>query len=158
MIDKGTIQKLAQERIDELDNGCYLVDIRVDAANRICVEVDNESRGIAVDDCVSISRNIEHNLDREVEDFALEVSSPGLDKPFKVWQQYVKSVGKEVVVKSADMPKMQGTILSADEESFVLRVETKERVEGRKKKETVVTDHAFKYNEDIETKIVIVFK
>ena len=158
MISVKTIEELAQERIDELDNGCYLVDISVDVANRIVVEVDNLARGLSVDDCVSISRNIEHNLDREAEDFALEVTSPGLDKPLKVWQQYQKNVGRNVKVKNESSGKLEGQLTAADEEGFTLLVETKQRVEGRKKKEKVQTEHHFKYTDNIETKIIIAFK
>lgn len=158
MIDKKLVEKLAQERIDELDNGCYLVDITVSAGNAIFVAVDNETRGVAVEDCISISRNIEHNLDREVEDFSLEVSSPGVDKGFMVWKQYKKYIGKNVKVLTNDGTRLEGELVDANEDQFQLQTITKERVEGKKKKEKIVKTHAFSYNDIKQTKLIISFK
>ena len=159
MIDKGTIADLAQERIDELDNGCYLIDIHIDTANRIVVEVDNDHRGLSVEDCIAISRNIEHNLDREAEDFSLEVTSPGLSKPLKVWRQYKKNVGRNLKVQTAENEKkLEGKLTAADENGISLEVVTKERIEGRKKKEKITTEYKFNYNQITEAKVVISFK
>jgi len=158
MIDKTTVSELAQQRIDELNNGCYIVDIHIDAMNKIIVEVDNETRGVAVEDCMSVSRNIEHNLDREAEDFALEVTSPGLDKPLKVWKQYRKNIGRNLKVKPVEGEKLEGLIKDANEEGFTIEVETKVRIEGRKKKEKVITEYNFNYNQITEAKVVIAFK
>jgi len=158
MISKQTVQELAQERIDELDNGCYLIDIKIGTGNQISVEIDNENRGIAVEDCMSVSRNIEHNLDREIEDFALQVSSPGLSEPFKVWRQYRKNIGRDVKVKLLEGSPLKGEILAADETGIQLKTQTKQRVEGRKKKETIVETHQLEYNQIKETKIIISFK
>ena len=72
MIKKETIQELAQERIDELNAGIFIVDISVSSTNHIQIEVERESGSIAIEECVSISRNVEHNLDREEEDFSLQ--------------------------------------------------------------------------------------
>ena len=91
MIPKKRIIELAQERINELDNGNYLVDVSVSAKNVILVKMDNLNQGVSIKDCVSVSRNIEHNLDREKQDFELKVSSPGLDQPFMVHEQYLKN-------------------------------------------------------------------
>ncbi len=158
MISKEVVIKLAEERIKELDSGCYLVDVKIDAANRICVEADNETRGISVQECVSISRNIEHNLDREEEDFSLEVSSPGLTEGFKVWRQYKKNIGRQVKVKPHDGSELKGTLEAADEDGFQLKTETKQKIEGRKKKEKVIKEYQFKYDQVKETKIIIAFK
>ena len=87
MISKNEVIKLAEERIKELDNGNYLVSVSISSKNSIRVKMDNLNGGVSVKDCVSVSRNIEHNLDREKEDFDLQVSSPGLDQPFVVAKQ-----------------------------------------------------------------------
>lgn len=91
--------------------GCFLVDIRLDRNSGIRVEVDRET-GLSINDCVKISRQLESRLDRDKEDFALEVSSPGLDSPFKVMEQYRKNIGMEVKVTRKD-----GTILEGGLES-----------------------------------------
>ena len=76
MIAKKEIIRLAQERINELDNGNYLVDVNISSKNAIKVKMDNLHGGVSVKDCVSVSRNIEHNLDRDQEDFELQVFFP----------------------------------------------------------------------------------
>ena len=102
MISKEKIIKLAQERIQELDNGNYLVEVNISPKNAITVKMDNLNGGVSIKDCVSVSRNIEHNLDIEIEDFELQVTSPGLDQPFKVAQQYQKNIGKKISLLTID--------------------------------------------------------
>ena len=97
MIDPYKIEAHLREILAEA--GCFLVDIRVDKSNKILVHVDRDA-GVSIDDCVLISRNLEARLDRDMEDFALEVSSPGLDSPFRVIEQYYKNKGKKVRVVS----------------------------------------------------------
>ena len=87
MIAKEKVIALAEERIQELNNDNYLVQVTVTNKNQIKVVMDNLHRGVSIKDCMSVSRNIEHNLDRSLEDFQLEVTSPGLDQPFFVEQQ-----------------------------------------------------------------------
>ena len=158
MISKKKVKELAQERIDELDKGLYLVEINVSSGNVIQIELDATEGNVAIEDCVSVSRNVEHNLDREAQDFELQVSSAGLDKPLRVTQQYIKNVGEEVKVKFNDNGKIQGVLKSANEDGVVIETTSKERVEGKKKKVTVVKDHELTFDEIKETKIVISFK
>ena len=114
MIAKKEIIRLAQERINELDNGNYLVDVNISSKNAIKVKMDNLHGGVSVKDCVSVSRNIEHNLDRDQEDFELQVSSPGLDQPFMVYQQYLKNVGRNVTVTTFSEEIFSGELIKAD--------------------------------------------
>ena len=111
MIVKKEIIRLAQERINELDNGNYLVDVNISSKNAINVRMDNLHGGVSVKDCVSVSRNIEHNLDREQEDFELQVSSPGIDQPFMVQQQYLKNVGRNVTVTTSTEEIISGELI-----------------------------------------------
>jgi len=157
MISKSRILELAEERIAERDPAIYVVEISVSTSNNISVEIDRESGSVTIEDCISVSRNIEHNLDREVEDFALEVSSAGLDQPLRVVKQYVKNIGREVKVKTFDKGSVEGIIKAADEAGMVLETKEKHRVEGRKKKEWVISELPFKYNEIKETKLIISF-
>ena len=107
MIDPETVRDHLKEILAEA--GCFLTDIRVDKNNKILVNVDR-NEGISIDDCVSISRSLESRLDRDREDFALEVSSPGLDSPFKVIEQYHKNKGKKVRVVSKDGLTVEGLL------------------------------------------------
>ncbi len=158
MIDKNRIIELAEERIEELNRGLYIVELIIGGDNRIMVELDKEEGAVAIEDCMSVSRNIEHNLDREVEDFSLEVSSAGLDQPFRVLKQYIKNIGKEVKVKTIEHGKsIQGVLKSADENGLVVETKEKKRLEGKKKKVWVTEELPFMYSEIKETKLIISF-
>ena len=71
MITKQTVEKLANERIEERNLDIYIVDITIGPSNQIMVELDGHKTGVSIEDCMAVSRNIEHNLDREIEDFSL---------------------------------------------------------------------------------------
>ena len=96
MISKELIKTLAEERMAELNNGLYIVDMSVSSTNVIHIELDKIKGGVTVEDCVSVSRNVEHNLDREKDDFELHVSSAGLDKPLRHINQYIKNIGRQL--------------------------------------------------------------
>jgi ribosome maturation factor RimP len=97
-------------------------------------------------------------LDRETQDFELQVSSPGLDKPFKVKQQYIKNVGRQVKVTLQSKATIEGLLKSANNDRIVVETTRKERLEGKKKKETIVEEHPIQYDQIKETKIIITFK
>lgn len=158
MIKRETIQELAQERVDELSNGTYLVDILISNTNQIVVEIDNINGGASVEDCIKVSRNIEHNLDREIEDFELQVTTPGLSKPFKVHQQYIKNIGREVKVVYKELGSIEGKLIEVNDNQIIVETESKEKIEGRKKKELVVKQHTILIENIKETKIIISFK
>ena len=135
----------------------YVVDLVVHPGNKIVVELDGDE-GASIEACMKISRYLEHDvLDREVEDFELQVTTPGLDKPFKVHRQYVNNVGRNVKVRREE-GKLEGLLKAVDEEKIVVETREKVRVEGRKKKEWVVTEHVIPFADIIETKVVISFK
>lgn len=158
MIKRAIIEELAQERMDEMDNGTYLVDIIISNTNQIVLEIDNLNGGASVQDCIKVSRNVEHNLDREVEDFELQVTTPGLSNPFKVHQQYVKNIGKDVKVVFKEIGSVEGKLIEVNDDNIVVETESKEKIEGRKKKELVVKQHPILIENIKETKIIISFK
>ena len=120
--------------------------------------LDKYEGNVSVDDCIRVSRNVEHNLDREEHDFELSVSSAGLDKPFRVFAQYKKNIGRDVKVKQKEGGKIEGTLIDATEEQIVVQNSRKEAIEGKKKKEVIVEDHIIPMSNILETKIVISFK
>jgi ribosome maturation factor RimP len=130
----------------------------VSASNVIRVELDRVEGFVAVEDCMSVSRNIEHNLDREAEDFELHVSSAGLDKPFRHENQYRKNIGKRVKVKLQDSTKQEGELIAYNTNELKLRDKVKKKIEGKKKKEWVELIYTFEMKDIKETKIVISFK
>jgi ribosome maturation factor RimP len=162
MITKQIVEKLANERIAERELDVYIVDINIGPAYQIVIELDSENGGVDITDCIAVSRNVEHNLDREEQDFSIEVASADISKPFKVLKQYIKNIGKSVELKpltndNYKSGKIEGILKSATEEQVVITTREKKRLEGRKKKEWVEEDHAFKMNEIKETKIIITF-
>lgn len=158
MISKKKVEELVIERINELNNGLFIVDMAVSSGNDINVELDKHEGGVSVQDCISVSRNVEHNLDREEEDFSLNVSSAGLDKGLRVLDQYIKNIGRNVKVKLNEGGSLEGELLAADNDKIIVQTSRKERVEGRKKKETIIEDHEISMGDIKETKIVISFK
>lgn len=158
MISKNKVEALIQERIEELDNGLFVVELKISSNNVIQVELDKHEGHVSVDDCIRVSRNVEHNLDRDREDFELNVSSAGLDKGLRVFPQYKKNIGRDVKVQLNEGGKLEGTMIDATPEQITVRTTRKERIEGKKKKETIVEDHVLTMDQIKETKIVISFK
>ena len=158
MISKSRVEELIQERIDHLGNGLFVVELNISPANVISIELDKYSGGVSIEDCMSVSRNVEHNLDREEQDFELHVSSAGLDKPFRVLAQYQKNVGRFVEVRTLDGAKFEAKLISADEKEFTVETEEKVKLEGQKKKELVVEQKTYAYDQVKQTKVVISFK
>lgn len=158
MISKKKVKQLINERIEELDNGLFIVELWISASNQIKVELDKYEGNVSVDDCIRVSRNVEHNLDREEEDFELSVSSAGLDKPLRVFAQFKKNIGRDVKVKRKEGGKIEGTMIDATPEQITIQTSHKEAPEGKKKKELVVVDHVIPMSNILETKIVISFK
>ena len=151
MITKEKVQSLVEEVL--LDDQ-FVVDIHVGLGNSILVFVDSDT-GISVGECVEISRHIEHSLDRETEDFSLEVSSPGLSGSFKVVRQYLKNIGREVEVVTITGEKQKGILKSVNAAGFELEAVVKEKVDG--KKVEITKSLAFDFEQIKTVKIVISF-
>jgi ribosome maturation factor RimP len=107
MIDKNIVKTLVEEWLQ--DKEYFLVDIQISQDDRIVVEIDHAD-GVWIEDCVELSKFIEDHLDRDEEDYELEVGSAGLGQPFKVEQQYVNFIGKEVEVLDGDGKKVKGIL------------------------------------------------
>ena len=155
MIDKNVVKTLVDEWLQ--DKEYFLVDIEISQDNRIVVEIDHAD-GVWIEDCVDLSRFIEDHLDREKEDFELEVGSAGLGQPFKVPQQYINFVGKEVEVLDADGQKVKGILKSVDGNDFTVSVEEKVKVEGKMRPVKQEVDHIYQMDQVKYTKYLISFK
>ncbi len=155
MIDKNVVKKLVEEWLQ--DKEYFLVDIEISADNRIVVEIDH-AEGVWIEDCVALSRYIEERLSRDDEDYELEVGSAGLGQPFKVPQQYVNFVGKEVEVLDADGIKVKGILKSVEGNDFTVGVEEKVKVEGKKRPQKQEVDHTYQMDKVKYTKYIISFK
>lgn len=155
MIEKDVIRHLVEDKLASSNN--YLVDVTVKPGNVIVVEIDNDE-GVCIDDCAELSRYIEERLDREAEDFELEVGSAGVTTPFKVLRQYVKNIGQGVEVLLLSGVKRVGILKQADESGVVITVEKMVKPEGAKRKMKVVEDEAYTFDEIKYTKYLINFK
>lgn len=136
MIQKQEIIDLVDQYLQAAESESFLVDVSVSHDNKIVVEIDNDE-AVDIDECVEISRYIDERMDRDKEDFELEVGSCGLTSPLKTLRQYAKFEGEEMEVLMRDGRKLKGILGAADEEGFDLTWTTKEKVEGKKKKEEV---------------------
>jgi len=154
MVDKKKITAFVKEQLDE---NMFLVEVTVNASNVIKVFIDS-FEGVTIDQCVKISRGLEQKLDRDKEDFELQVSSPGLSEPFRVKEQYLKNVGQNVEIVTAEGVKLEGELLDAGDDEIVLKTAKRERVEGHKKKQLIVKEHQLKYGEIKSAKVVVSFK
>ncbi len=155
MIDKALIKDIVEEYL--LTSDMFLVETSVRPGNIIVVEVDSKE-GVSIDDCIALSKHIESKLDRDAEDFELEVGSAGITSPFRIPKQYEKNIGNEIEVLTKGGQKLSGILKSCDDTSFVITITKKIKPEGAKKKIDVEEDLSFTYDEVKYTKYLIRFK
>lgn len=153
MIKAALIRIYLEEELAQ--SGKFLVDVTVSTGNKIAVYMDS-LKGVTLDECIQVSRFLESKLDREVEDFELEVSSPGLDKPLKLPVQYEKNLGRMLDVVKTDGSKISGKLAEVFPKGGI-RLEAEKTVKdsktGKKKKEQVIAELRF---DDIKTAKVII--
>ena len=152
MIDKNTVQQAVEEWLEGKEY--FLVDLSISEDDRIVVVIDH-AEGVWIEDCADLSRHIESRLDRDAEDYELEVGSAGLGQPFRVKRQYEIHVGKLVETQVADGKKLRGTLLSVDEDGFTLGVEQKVKEEGKKRLVTKEIPQHFAFADVAYTKYLI---
>ena len=148
-------KKQLQEWIEAYLNGTEyeLVTLDISAGNDILVEVDRLA-GVDVDFCAELNRYLVEKLDRfavgsetaSLLDYSLEVGSVSLTDPFKTKMQYEKNLGHDVEVL-VDGKKLRGQLVSVDEETFSVDIVEKVAVEGKKRKETQIVTHTWRYDE-----------
>ncbi len=154
MIDKKTIQGIIEKEIENSD--LYLVETKVSSDNTISVMIDSFA-GVPIIKCIELSRAIEGQLDREVEDFELSVSSAGIGQTFQVIQQYHKNVGKDIEVLTCEGEKNIGKLLIVGENEIEIEVEELVKVEGKKKKQLITKTLSFTFDQIKSTKDIITF-
>ena len=155
MIDKNIVKRLVDEWLEGKEY--FIVDIQISPESKMVVEIDHAD-GVWIEDCVELSKFIEEHLSRDEEDYELEVGSAGLGQPFKVPQQYINFIGKEVEVLDQDGSKVKGILKSVDGNKFIVSVNEKVRVEGKKRPVKMDVDHEYDMNEVKYTKYLISFK
>lgn len=155
MITASNIREIAEAFLEGTPG--FIVDVHVGEANQIRVLLDNDA-STSIEDCMSLHRHLESLLDRNVQDFSLDVSSPGLDQPLKMHRQYVKNIGRQVQVKPIEGSKMEGELVRVEGDTIAIKVREKRRIEGRKAREWVEEEVVWPIGKIHSTKVVISFK
>ena len=149
MIDKKLVESVVNEWLADKDY--FLVDLSVSSDDSIVVVIDH-AEGVWIEDCADLSRFIESHLNRDEEDFELEVGSAGLGQPFRVRKQWEIHVGKTVETQTRDGHKYQGVLTAVSDDGFDMDVETKVKPEGAKRAKRVVVSMHFTFDEVAWTK------
>ncbi len=148
MIDKEKVQSVVNQELEGTD--LFLVDLKIGKDNKISVFIDGDN-GVAIQNCIDLSRKIESNFDREVEDFELSVFSSGVGEPLKLNRQYKKNIGRNIeVITNEEGEKIVGELLMVDEEKIVVKVQPKKKKDPIVEKEILIDNIK-------ESKIIILF-
>ena len=151
---KDKVTRLLNKALEERSD-LFLIDFAVDASNKIKVVLDGDA-GVNLKDCMAISRAIEHNLDREEDDFSLEVTSAGATAPLLLPRQYKKNIGRKLEVKTQD-GQYEGNLTASDENEITLEWKAREPKPIGKGKHTVQKKQEIAFSDIKEAKVVLKF-
>ena len=155
MIERNTVKTVVEEWLS--GNDYFLVDVTFTPDDRIVVEIDHAD-GVWIEDCAELSRFMQERLGDELGDYELEVGSAGIGQPFKVEQQYLNHIGKDVEELDAEGKKVQGVLKQVDGRNFVVTVKEKQKLEGKKRPQLVDVDKTFNMDNIKYTKYLLSFK
>ncbi len=141
MIDKQEVAALVARAIENTD--AFVVDLTVSPENDIVVELDSPT-GVDLDFCADVSRSLNEALDRDKEDYSLEVGTASLSAPFKVKQQYEKHIGDSVDILTADGRKLTGVLTAVGDDDFTVEVTRKVKEPGDKRPRMVALPETFR--------------
>ena len=151
-------QTKVKDLVDEalaLNETLFLIDLSISVNNKIQVIVDGDD-GVSLSECIRISRAVDNSLDREEEDFSLEVTTPDIAHPLKDKRQYIKNINRILKVKTAE-EEFEGTLTEADTNKIVLTWKVREPKPIGKGKVTVSKTATIDYKDIREAKVKIVF-
>ena len=148
------VENLLKEAFQE-NNSLFLIDLNITNDNKISVVIDGDN-GVSVNDCIAVSRKIEHNLDREEEDFSLEVSSAGVSEPLRLERQYRKNLGRKLQV-TTNNKKIEATLTHVDQDGIKLNWKAREPKPVAKGKHAVEKEAVLPYSEITDAKVMITF-
>lgn len=154
MVFKEKVNKLLSEALSERPS-LFLIDVTITDAFKIIVTLDDDN-GVVLQDCIDISRAIENNLDREEQDFSLEVASVGVGSPLKIVRQYKKNIGRTLIV-TTNTEKIEAELVDANEDFIILSWEAREPKKVGKGKETVQKEQQIPYTEIKEAIVTVTF-
>lgn len=151
---KEKVYKLLDNVLEENPN-LFLIDFNITKDNSIGILIDGDN-GVTVEDCIMVSRAIEHNLDREEEDFSLEVGSVGATAPLEMPRQYKKNIGRTLSVKT-ESETVEAELTNADDDKISIKWKTREPKPVGKGKHTVIKELDLPYDQIVEAKVMIKF-
>ncbi len=154
MTFKEKVNTLITEALSEKQS-LFLIDVTITDAFKVIVTLDGD-QGVALQDCIDISRAIENNLDREEQDYSLEVASAGVSSPLKNVRQYKKNIGRTLIVKTAE-EKIEAELVDATDDFVILSWEAREPKKIGKGKETVQKRLELPYVDIKEAVVTITF-
>ena len=146
MLEKIKILELVNGALEGTDK--FLVNLKITPDNRIFVDIDGDN-GVTIDDCIALSRAVESQLDRDEEDFELNVGSAGADMPLKLPRQYRRHIGRELEEVTFDGEHVTAELTATDDEGITLLT--------RGNKKTAPVEHRFAFRDIKSAKIVIKF-
>ncbi|PTX63862.1 ribosome maturation factor RimP [Kordia periserrulae] len=152
---KQKVTDLLQEVLEE-ESSLFLISKEIKPGNKIIIVIDGDN-GVTLSDCMKVSRHIEHNLDREEEDFSLEVYSAGISEGITHIRQYKKNVGRKLEVIMDDQNKVTGTLVEADDEKIKLQWKAREPKPVGKGKVTVQKEQEIPYETIVKAKVMVTF-
>jgi len=155
--------RMIKEKVLELVNkalsekpSIFLIYLVISETNKIVITLDGDN-GVTLQDCIDVSRNVEHNLDRDEFDFSLEVTSIGIDSELKLTRQYQKNIGRKLNVDTIDGNKIEAIITNANQDFITLEWASREPKKIGKGKETITHKKEIPYSEIKSAKVMIVF-
>ena len=149
------VESLLSEILDE-NPSLFLIELKVGIDNTVSIIIDGDN-GVTLNDCIKISRFIEHQLDRDDEDFSLEVTSSGVGNPLKNSRQFLKNIGRKLKVELLNGSSLQGLLDAADDLGFTLKWKQREPKPVGKGKITVVNNNFIDYQRIKQTIVLITF-
>ena len=154
MAFKEKVEQLLEEGLAQKPD-IFLTNLTITDAFKIIVTLDGDN-GVSLQDCIDISRAIEHNIDREEQDFSLEVASVGVGSPLKLIRQYKKNIGRMLIVK-LESETIEAVLVDADDDFITLAWEAREPKKIGKGKETVQKRQEIPYSAIKEAIVTVTF-
>ncbi len=152
---KEIVKNLLNKALEE-NKSLFLIDFKITEGNQIKIIIDGD-QGVTVNDCIAVSRAIEHNIDREETDFSLDVASAGVSEPLSMPRQFIKNIGRTLKVKTKNNDVLEGKLSKADEDKIELNWKAREPKPIGKGKVTVQKEAVLEYKDIVEATVMIKF-
>ena len=154
MAFKEKVFRLLEEGLQEKPS-IFLIDLTITDSYKIIVTLDGDN-GVQLQDCIDVSRTLENNLDREEQDFSLEVASVGVGSPLKMVRQYIKNIGRTLIVKLAT-ETIEAELVEVTDNFITLSWQAREPKKIGKGKETVQKRQEIPFSEIKQAVVTVTF-